>query len=100
MGAPTARTKRLVVECVRRAGCERQAADEPAAASRRADRAAMKARSSESDARTRSYHWRATLVLTLIALGALGLAARAVELQLVDHGFLAKQGDDLSLRIV
>jgi cell division protein FtsI (penicillin-binding protein 3) len=60
----------------------------------------MKARSSESDARTRSYHWRSTLVLTLIALGALGLAARAVELQLVDHGFLAKQGDELSLRIV
>jgi cell division protein FtsI (penicillin-binding protein 3) len=60
----------------------------------------MKARSSESDARTRSYRWRSTLVLTLIALGALGLAARAVELQLVDHGFLAKQGDDLSLRIV
>jgi len=33
-------------------------------------------------------------------LGAIGLAARAVELQLVDHGFLAKQGDDRSMRVV
>jgi cell division protein FtsI (penicillin-binding protein 3) len=36
----------------------------------------------------------------LVALGAVGLAARAVELQLVDHGFLAKQGDDRSMRVV
>ncbi len=40
------------------------------------------------------------LVLTLVVLGAAGLAARAVELQLVDHGFLAKQGDDRSLRVI
>ena len=33
-------------------------------------------------------------------LGAAGLAARAVELQLLDHGFLAKQGDDRSMRVV
>ena len=33
-------------------------------------------------------------------LGAVGLAARAVELQLLDHGFLAKQGDDRSMRVV
>jgi cell division protein FtsI (penicillin-binding protein 3) len=39
------------------------------------------------------------VVLSLVVLGALGLAARAVELQLVDHGFLAKQGDDRSMRI-
>ncbi len=30
----------------------------------------------------------------------MGLVARAVELQLVDHGFLAKQGDDRSMRVV
>jgi cell division protein FtsI (penicillin-binding protein 3) len=35
----------------------------------------------------------------LVVLGAVGLAARAVELQLVDHGFLAKQGDDRSMRV-
>jgi cell division protein FtsI (penicillin-binding protein 3) len=45
------------------------------------------------------YRWRSALVLGLVVLGAIGLAARAVELQLVDHGFLAKQGDDRSLRI-
>ncbi len=33
-------------------------------------------------------------------LGAVGLLARAVELQLLDHGFLAKQGDDRSMRVV
>jgi cell division protein FtsI (penicillin-binding protein 3) len=40
------------------------------------------------------------LVFALVVLGAAGLAARAVELQLLDHGFLAKQGDDRSLRVV
>ena len=35
-----------------------------------------------------------------MVLGAIGLAARAVELQLLDHGFLAKQGDDRSMRVV
>jgi len=52
------------------------------------------------DAEARRYRWRSALVLCLVVLGAIGLAARAVELQLVDHGFLAKQGDDRSLRIV
>jgi cell division protein FtsI (penicillin-binding protein 3) len=36
----------------------------------------------------------------MVVLGAIGLAARAVELQLLDHGFLAKQGDDRSMRVV
>ena len=35
-----------------------------------------------------------------MVLGAAGLVARAVELQLLDHGFLAKQGDDRSMRVV
>ena len=52
------------------------------------------------DAEARRYRWRSALVFCLVVLGAIGLAARAVELQLVDHGFLAKQGDDRSLRIV
>ncbi len=60
----------------------------------------MKLRPSESDAQAKSYRWRSTLVLGLVALGAVGLAARAIELQLVDHGFLAKQGDDRSMRVV
>jgi cell division protein FtsI (penicillin-binding protein 3) len=47
-----------------------------------------------------SFRWRSALVLGLVVAGAVALAARAVELQLVDHGFLAKQGDDRSMRVV
>jgi cell division protein FtsI (penicillin-binding protein 3) len=32
-------------------------------------------------------------VFTVLALGAIGLLGRAVDLQLVDHGFLTQQGD-------
>jgi cell division protein FtsI (penicillin-binding protein 3) len=41
----------------------------------------------------RSFRWRANFVLGLLVCGALGLAWRAVELQLKDHEFLAGQGD-------
>lgn len=41
----------------------------------------------------RSFRWRAWVVLGLLACGAVALAGRAVDLQLVDHGFLARQGD-------
>ncbi len=60
----------------------------------------MKARSAEKVSRVDSYRWRSALVLALVVAGAVALAARAVELQLVDHGFLAKQGDDRSMRVV
>jgi cell division protein FtsI (penicillin-binding protein 3) len=60
----------------------------------------VKKRGADHDIQSKSYRWRSMLVLTLVVLGAAGLAARAVELQLVDHGFLAKQGDDRSLRVV
>jgi cell division protein FtsI (penicillin-binding protein 3) len=40
-----------------------------------------------------SFRWRANFVLALLVCGALGLAWRAVELQLKDHEFLAGQGD-------
>jgi cell division protein FtsI (penicillin-binding protein 3) len=60
----------------------------------------VKSRGGENDAQARSYRWRSALVLGLVVLGAIGLAARAVELQLLDHGFLAKQGDDRSMRVV
>ncbi len=60
----------------------------------------MKSRAADNDLQARSYRWRSSLVLALVVLGAAGLAARAVELQLLDHGFLAKQGDDRSMRIV
>jgi len=60
----------------------------------------VKLRAADNDVQAKSYRWRSTLVLALVVLGAAGLAARAVELQLWDHGFLAKQGDDRSMRIV
>ena len=41
----------------------------------------------------RSFRWRANFVLGLLVCCALGLAWRAVELQLKDHKFLAGQGD-------
>jgi cell division protein FtsI (penicillin-binding protein 3) len=59
----------------------------------------VKPRLSDNDTQAKSYRWRSLVVLGLVVLGAAGLAARAVELQLVDHGFLAKQGDDRSMRI-
>ncbi|HUE10949.1 MAG TPA: penicillin-binding transpeptidase domain-containing protein [Steroidobacteraceae bacterium] len=60
----------------------------------------MKQRSGEVALKAISYRWRSTLVLGLVVAGAVGLAARAVELQLLDHGFLAKQGDERSMRVV
>ena len=60
----------------------------------------MKLRSGDNDAQARSYRWRSTVILSLVLLCAAGLVARAVELQLLDHGFLAKQGDDRSMRVV
>jgi cell division protein FtsI (penicillin-binding protein 3) len=60
----------------------------------------VKLRSGENDRPAKSYRWRAAVILGLVVLGAIGLAARAVELQLVDHLFFAKQGDDRSMRVV
>jgi cell division protein FtsI (penicillin-binding protein 3) len=60
----------------------------------------VKLRSGDNDPQAKSYRWRSTLILGLVLLGAAGLVARAFELQLLDHGFLAKQGDDRSMRVV
>jgi cell division protein FtsI (penicillin-binding protein 3) len=60
----------------------------------------VKPRTPDNDVQSKSYRWRSMLVFSLVVLGAAGLAARAVELQLIDHGFLAKQGDERSLRVV
>jgi cell division protein FtsI (penicillin-binding protein 3) len=60
----------------------------------------VKLRSSDNDPQAKSYRWRSSLILGVVLLGAAGLVARAVELQLLDHGFLAKQGDDRSMRVV
>jgi cell division protein FtsI (penicillin-binding protein 3) len=60
----------------------------------------VKHRYAEQDTPGPSHRWRSILVLGLVLCGAIGLVVRAVELQLVDHGFLAKQGDDRSMRVV
>jgi cell division protein FtsI (penicillin-binding protein 3) len=60
----------------------------------------VKLRTADNDAQAKSYRWRSTVVLGLVVLCAAGLAARAVELQLLDHQFFAKQGDDRAMRVV
>jgi cell division protein FtsI (penicillin-binding protein 3) len=60
----------------------------------------VKYRAADNDAQAKSYRWRSSLTLGLVLLGAALLGARAVELQLLDHGFLAGQGDARSMRVV
>ena len=59
----------------------------------------MKARSAR-EAGSGSFRWRAWLLISLLGASALGLVWRAVGLQLVDHGFLAKQGDARFSRVL
>ena len=59
----------------------------------------MKARSARDGAPV-SFRWRAFLLMALLAACALGLVWRAVNLQLVDHGFLARQGDARFSRVL
>ncbi|HTT02064.1 MAG TPA: penicillin-binding transpeptidase domain-containing protein [Steroidobacteraceae bacterium] len=46
-----------------------------------------------------SFRWRMHLLFALLACGAAALLWRAVDLQLVDHGFLASQGDARFTRV-
>src|ERR1700722_13398788 len=87
VGTPAARAELLVITCLRRESRQRQAANEPAGNPGRADRAAVKSRPVDNDAQARSYRWRSSVILGLVLLGGAGLVARAVELQLLDHGF-------------
>src|SRR5882757_2890383 len=47
-----------------------------------------------------SFRWRAYVLIGLLACGAAALVWRAVNLQLVDHTFLAKEGDARFSRVV
>jgi cell division protein FtsI (penicillin-binding protein 3) len=47
-----------------------------------------------------SFRWRAYLLIALLAMSAAGLVWRAVNLQLVDHGFLAREGDARFSRVL
>ena len=59
----------------------------------------MRARGARDDA-AGGFRWRAHLLIGLLAACALGLVYRAVNLQLVDHGFLAKEGDARFSRVL
>ena len=59
----------------------------------------MKARGARDEAPA-SFRWRASLLIGLLIACALGLLYRAVNLQLVDHGFLAKEGDARFSRVL
>ncbi|HEV2230549.1 MAG TPA: penicillin-binding transpeptidase domain-containing protein [Steroidobacteraceae bacterium] len=52
------------------------------------------------DPAPRSFRWRSRVLLTLLALAGAALLWRAVDLQLVDHGFLARQGDARFSRVL
>ncbi len=56
-------------------------------------------RAHDNDTQAKHYRWRSAVVFGCVALAALGLAARAVELQLFNHDYFEKQGDDRSLRV-
>lgn len=47
-----------------------------------------------------AYRWRAYLLFTVLGVLGLGLVARAVDLQLVEHTFLSRQGDARFMRVV
>jgi cell division protein FtsI (penicillin-binding protein 3) len=59
----------------------------------------MKARGAREHA-PGSFRWRAYLLIGLLGSCALALIYRAVNLQLVDHGFLAKEGDARFSRVL
>lgn len=46
-----------------------------------------------------SFRWRAHLLFGLLGCAAVGLVYRAVDLQLVDHSFLASQGEERFSRV-
>jgi cell division protein FtsI (penicillin-binding protein 3) len=60
----------------------------------------VKSRSTRADQAPRSFRWRSAALLALLALGCGALLWRAVNLQLVDHGFLARQGDARFMRVL
>jgi cell division protein FtsI (penicillin-binding protein 3) len=61
---------------------------------------AVKARGVRGDPAPRSFRWRAGVLLALLMLAGAALLWRAVDLQLVDHGFLARQGDARFSRVL
>jgi cell division protein FtsI (penicillin-binding protein 3) len=59
----------------------------------------MKKRGAPEKQSPEAFRWRAYFLFGLLACGATGLVYRAVNLQLVDHGFLSKQGNARFTRV-
>jgi cell division protein FtsI (penicillin-binding protein 3) len=57
-------------------------------------------RAKQKKMRLERSRWRAVVLLVVASAGALALEARMLYLQLVDHEFLAAQGDDRHIRTV
>ena len=60
----------------------------------------MKACRVRGDPAPRSFRWRARTLLAALTLACAALLWRAVDLQLVDHGFLERQGDARFSRVL
>ncbi len=97
VGPAAAGAEHLVHACLRRARRVHAPAHGHAGSGADPGGAAMK-RAARTDAM--SFRLRAAFVLGVLGLGAAGLLARAVDLQLVDRGFLISQGDARFSRVV
>src|ERR1700748_3146299 len=98
MGSVAARAKLLVYAVICRACRHHEASYGDASPQGNRDRRAMRGRHT-FDAPL-SFRWRAYLLVGLLAGAAAGLVYRAANLQLVDHTFLAKEGDARFSRVV
>jgi cell division protein FtsI (penicillin-binding protein 3) len=58
----------------------------------------MKWKRTEGENQSRQFRLRAGIVLGAILLGAFGVVARAIDLQVLKHGFLAEQGAERFMR--
>ena len=58
----------------------------------------MKLRRSAAADETRQFRLRGAVVFAVLALGAVAIVARAIDLQVLKHGFLAEQGAERFMR--
>lgn len=58
----------------------------------------MKPKRSEANDQSKQFRGRAMFVLGVLALGGCGIVARAIDLQVLKHGFLAEQGAERYMR--
>jgi cell division protein FtsI (penicillin-binding protein 3) len=58
----------------------------------------MKPKRTEANDQSKQFRGRAMLVLGVLVLGGCGIVARAIDLQVLKHGFLAEQGAERYMR--